>query len=306
MLARLIQLSLAALAPAAAPTPALAPSEITKPADGPVAAEPLSTPPAPGSAVAAAPTEAEPETPATTPATTPPDSAPQTPAPAPLAAPTVVAPLAPASSPLGSATAPAATLEVPPPRFRGIGLFVAGGVLGAVGLPFKIIATSSDARVAREIDSGTYDPDVCVESCYVGFLFNIVSMPLLVTSAGLLGGGLSMHGRWAAHRDATRGLTGARRTRLMTGLGVGAIGAGLAAFLGTRLTLRNTTTDGQYIARRELGWWTLTAGLYAGAGLLGYSLGYEAGRRKLPRRVQAQVAPLLSPQLVGLGVTGRF
>jgi hypothetical protein len=301
MLACLIQLSLA-LAPAAAPTPAPAPSEMTEPADGPVAAEPSSTPPVPGSDVA--PIEAEPEA---EPVATPPASAPQTPAPAPLApAPTVVVPLAPASSPLGSTASPAATLEAPPPRFRGIGLFVAGGVLGAVGLPFKIIATSSDTRLAREIDSGTYDPEVCVEGCYVGFLFNIVSMPLIVSSAGLLGGGLSMHGRWAAHRDATRGLTGARRTRLMTGLGVGAIGAGLAAFLGTRLTLRNTTTDGQYIARRELGWWTLTAGLYAGSGLLGYSLGYEAGRRKLPRRVQAQVAPLLSPQLVGLGVAGRF
>jgi hypothetical protein len=302
MLACLIQLSLA-LAPAAAPTPAPAPSEITEPANGPVVPESPSTPPAPRSDAATAPTEAEPAEPEATPS----GSAPQTPAPAPLApAPTVVAPLAPASSPLGSAASPPAALEVPPPRFRGIGLFVAGGVLGAVGLPFKIIATSSDSRVAREIDSGTYDPDVCVESCYVGFLFNIVSMPLLVTSAGLLGGGLSMHGRWAAHRDATRGLTRARRTRLMTGLGVGAIGAGLATFLGTRLTLRSTTTDGQYIARRELGWWTLTAGLYAGAGLIGFGQGYEAGRRKLPRRVQAQVAPLLSPQLVGLGVAGRF
>jgi hypothetical protein len=226
---------------------------------------------------------------------------------APVAEP-AVAPLPPSAAPAPSPDPePSPAPELEPPRYRGIGMFVTSGLLGAVGFPFKIIATSSDTREARDIDRGVSDPDVCVESCYVGFLFNVISAPLLVTSAGLLGGGMTMHGRWAAHRDAGRGrLHRARRSHLMIGLGLGAIGAGVGAFIGSRFALRNADFESQYVARRELGWWVGLTGVYAGAGLTGYGVGYEGARNKLPVRVQARVSPMLSPQVVGLGVSGRF
>jgi len=223
-------------------------------------------------------------------------------APAPVVAPPTPAPFASGST--QSSTAP----EIQPPRYRGIGLFIAGGVIGAVGLPFKIIATTSDTRLAREIDRGTYDPDVCIESCYVGFGFNIISTPLLVTSAGLIGGGMTMHGRWAAHRDAARGLPllDARRTNLMIGLGLGAIGAGIGAFVVSRFAMANTQSDGQWIARREIGWWAALAGIYGGSGVAGYGVGYRSARRKLDRRLQTNLVPMLTPHVVGLGLSGRF
>lgn len=220
--------------------------------------------------------------------------------------PSIVAPLAPAPLVFG-ASQPSPTPEIQPPRLRGIGMFVTGGLIGTVGLPFKIIAATSDMRRAGEIDRGLEDPSVCFEICYVGFAFNIISAPLLVTSAGLIGGGMTMHGRWAAHRDAARGLPhDTRRTRLMIGLGFGAIGAGIGAFVASRFAMANAQSEGQWVARRELGWWAALAGLYGGAGVAGYGVGYRAGRRKLDRRLQAGIAPMLSPQLVGLGMAGRF
>lgn len=225
---------------------------------------------------------------------------------APVAPPSIVAPLAPAPLAPG-ASQPSASPEIQRPRFRGIGMFVTGGLIGTVALPFKIIATTSDMRRAGEIDRGLEDPSVCFEICYVGFAFNIISTPLLVTSAGLIGGGMTMHGRWAAHRDAARGLPyDARRTRRMIGLGFGAIGAGIGAFVASRFAMANAQSEGQWVARRELGWWAALAGLYGGAGVAGYGVGYRAGRRKLDRRLQASIAPMLSPQVVGLGMAGRF
>lgn len=273
-------------------------------------------------------TEAEPSSISAAPVPAPSDAQPVEAAPAPTPAPSDAQVVAPVGAPSPAAVAPIGptaapdpavaplspdgvpeipTPELPRPRFRGIGFFVTGGLFAAVGMPFKIIATSSDTREARDIDRGVSDPSVCIEFCYVGTLFNVISAPLLVTSAGLFGGGMTMHGHWAAHRDASRGgLRSARRSHLMMGLGFGAIGAGIGAFIASRYAMRTAESEGQYVARRELGWWTLTTALYAGSGLAGYGVGYEAGRRKLAHRVQAQLAPMLSPQLVGLGVAGRF
>jgi hypothetical protein len=226
-------------------------------------------------------------------------------APAPVVAPTPLTTPELAAEVIEPAPAPAPS--VPLPRFRGIGLFVSGGLFGAVWLPLKIIATSSDLRLAKEIDRGEYDPSVCVESCYVGFAFNAISAPLLVTSAGLLGGGMNIYGRWLAHRDVQRGLPhDLRRTRRMTGLGFGLIGGGLAAFVASRFAMRGPSSDSGYVALRELGWWAAAGGLYAGAGLAGYGRGYGVGRRKAESHVQAHVLPMVSSRFMGVGVSGRF
>jgi hypothetical protein len=230
---------------------------------------------------------------------------------APVAPAPVVAPVEPVE-PSPAFEAPAAVFGVPTPeielpRFRGIGMLVSGGLVGLVAIPLKITATAADVGQAASIDRGESDPDPCIEICYAGSIINVLSLPLHMTSAGLLGGGTTMYGRWAAHRDAARGRAFAtRRARIMMGVGFGALGAGLTAFVASRLTLHDTATESQSVARRELGWWGALAGLYVGSSLAGYGVGYLGGQRHVERRLQASVTPMLSPQLVGLGVSGRF
>jgi hypothetical protein len=264
--------------PVGAPTVPDPPTK-TAPAEG----EPAEGEPAEGESAEAEPAEAEPEAPR---------------------GPAVDDETAPMQAPVEAAP------PIPAPRRRGIGLFIAGGILGAVGLPLKIVATTSDTSTAREYDAGLIDPDDCVESCYAGPLFNVISAPLLITSASLVSGGLSLHGRWAAHRDvARRRPPYLLRTRLMTGLGAGLIVAGVATFIGSRFALQGphaSASASGFVSIRELGWWSAVIGIYGGAGLVGYGTGYRAGRRTAEPKRQAQVAPLVSPQLMGVGVSGRF
>lgn len=196
------------------------------------------------------------------------------------------------------------------PRRRGIGLMIAGGVLGLAGFPLKIVASSSDRRVAREIDSGVASTDDCVESCYVGPLFNVIAAPLLVTSAGLVGGGLGVHGRWLAHRDVARGRPDPLvRTRALTGVGLGLVGAGVVTFVASRIVLRGPQASASatgYVSIRELGWWGGILGVYVGSGLAGHAMGYRSGRRAADPRLRAQLAPMLSLDRVGVSISGRF
>lgn len=191
------------------------------------------------------------------------------------------------------------------PRQRGIGLFVSGGVLGVVGISFKIAGARANLSLARASDR-TGTEIVCFEPCG-GFLSNIIATPFLITSAPLLGGGAHMLGRWVSYRDAAmRRPIDRRKTALMIGMGFGAIGVGVASWITGRLTFRKAATNTGEVAIYELGWWTAIASVYGGAGLVGYGSGYRRARRELWLELCDRVAPLLSSELVGVSLSGRF
>lgn len=288
MLATVLQLTLA-LVPVV--TPAVAP-EAAPP--GETAAAALGDPPPP-----------VPEAPP--PAVAGPEAAPApaatSPSPAPTPAASVAAPSAMEAPPTDT---PPASPAIELPGRRGVAAFVFGGALGVGGLALKIAAAENDVNFARTVDAGV-EP-MCIEFCSGGPVLNIIATPLLMSSVILVGSGMNLHGRWAAHRDVAKGRPphSRRTTALMIGLGFGAVGAGVASWIASRVAMGATTTEMQRVAVRELGWWTAIAGVYAGAGTASYGLGYRAGQRKLERRRQVGVAPLLAPQTVGLGMAGRF
>jgi hypothetical protein len=220
------------------------------------------------------------------------------------------------TSPARATTSAVAKTPEPYPRIA-IGLFVSGGLIGATGLTFKVIGTSLAVSAAKEADrdatATARESDLPEDGDpffgpSMDLLAIIVAAPL-VTSSALLGSGMHVHGRWAAHRDHVERRPHVRRkANLMLGLGWSAIGLGIVSFATTRVTFPppSATTHGRVTAIRELGWWTAIAGVFGGAGMAGYGVGYSIARDELDRRIQARIAPMLSRQLVGVGVSGRF
>jgi hypothetical protein len=229
------------------------------------------------------------------------------PAVTPVAAPKPAAPT-PEPPPRPSNAAPSSPpVDLPMPRYRGTGLFISAGILGAAWVSLKMVSTVIDLKLAAEIDRGEYDDSICAESCYSGWGFNAMSAPVLLSSVALVGGGMHVHGRWTAFRDARRGVPqDLRRTRLRIRLGLGLVGAGLGSFVVSRIALWGPRSETGVVTIRELGWWLAAGGLYSGAMLAGHGHGHRVGRRKAEARARMQVMPVLSRHSVGLGAAGRF
>jgi hypothetical protein len=215
--------------------------------------------------------------------------------------------LALASAPLpepGPAPAPTVDTVRSRPRFRGLGLSIAGGLLGVGWLAVKGTVSANDPSVARDLDRGKQKG--CIESCYIGTTFNPVGSVLLVGSAALLGGGMHVHGRWLAHQD--RGLGRSARTgRILAGVGGGMLGAGvLGLSLGLGLQRLQGSSETQMLRSRELGWWSATAFGITGAALAGLGHGIVRGHRERRERIQVSVAPMFGAGITGLSFSGRF
>ncbi|MCA9653530.1 MAG: hypothetical protein H6712_28895 [Myxococcales bacterium] len=192
----------------------------------------------------------------------------------------------------------------PLPQRRGTGMLVAGGLLGAIAIPLKIKATVSDLALAEAFDSD--EPPACFEICYIGPFLNLTILPLVVTSAGLLGGGAQRRGRWATIRDEREGIAfDRRRNRLTLGLGFGLVSAGTISLIASRIALRTTETHHDRVVAREVGWWLALAMVPPGAALAGWGMGQHEEHRRAQAR-QVQVMPVLSSRLAGVGVAGRF
>lgn len=197
---------------------------------------------------------------------------------------------------LGStlALAPVQT-EQPPPRFRGIGMFVGAAAFGIAGFGFKMIGTVNDPAEARAIERGE---SPCFDFCYVGTIFNATSAPFWVSSLGLLGGGMHMRARWLAYWDVEDGIDRTRRARVSLGTGAGLLGAGVVAFTVLQAARLGTDHQPTGIVLRESAWWTGLALGYAGATLAGWGNGYLRGRED--RMVH------VIPHPRGFAIAGRF
>jgi len=212
--------------------------------------------------------------------------------------------LPPSSAPVASPSADRVR-RVVPLRRRSIGLGVTAGAFGVAWIGLKMVGTANDPALARDIQSGKEDAGVCIESCYVGTLFNPIGAPVLVGAAGFLGGSMHAHGRRLAHEQ--RGLGRSRRNGvILAAVGGGVLGAGLVGLglgIGGQWIARTPTAA---IASREVGWWSGAALGVTGAALLGLGHGILRGHRERREGLEIAVAPMLGSRIAGLTLSGRF
>ncbi|MEM7157939.1 MAG: hypothetical protein AAF799_34175 [Myxococcota bacterium] len=190
-----------------------------------------------------------------------------------------------------------------PPRYRGTGLFIASGILGAVGLGARIESTAMEIYWLNE-PSCTED---CIEEWSGPFMPHPIAGPFTVTSIGLLGGGMAMAGRWRAHADLFHNtpVEPSRKMPLAETLGWGLFGGGVALWIGTRFLERACDTDACRLAVLEPTHYVSTGVLIAGTVLGSYATGYRRYFNR-HRGLELQFTPSASRQRVGLTVSGRF
>jgi hypothetical protein len=230
------------------------------------------------------------------------------------AEPDVEAPLrttSPRSTPVETAREPVPHPELERPVSRGVGLLATGSALGGLGFTIMFFATARSVSSAKDADreaarEPSEFPDESFGPDFDGTIAHIIAAPLLVTSAGLLTAATSLVGKSAAYDDVAAGRPYPRGTNVMIGAGAGAVALGTATIITTRLADGLASTHLRAATMREAGLWTGTAAILAGAGLLGYGVTYRVNRTMLDRAFQAQVAPVISRELVGVGVSGRF
>jgi hypothetical protein len=190
-------------------------------------------------------------------------------------------------------------------RRRSLGLGITAGAFGIAWIGLKMVGTANDPVVARDIQSGKRDADECIESCYVGNMFNPIGAPVLVATAGFLGGSMHAHGRRLALEN--RGLGRSRRSGvILASVGAGVLGAGL---VGLGLGIGGqwmATTPTAAITSREVGWWGGAALGTTGAALLGLGHGILRGHRERTGGPHFAVAPMVSTRVAGLSISGRF
>jgi hypothetical protein len=185
-------------------------------------------------------------------------------------------------------------------------LGIAAGAFGVAWFGMKMTASVSDPKTAREIDrNGGYEKQGCVESCYVGPVFHITGSPLLVLTAGMLGGSMHMHGRWLGRSGRGLGRTRAMGRNLAITGGALLVG-GIAGLTTGLLTAGSARTEVGYIAVREVGWWSATALGLSGAALAGLGHGILRGQRESRRGPQVAIAPMLGGSMTGISIAGRF
>lgn len=282
--------------------------EVAPPPSGP---EPTAAVPEPQPTVVAEPSAPGPET--AEPAPTAP-IANETPEPSPSPAASV--------APLPETTAPKTTApdftpppERPPlrntlaaPRFRGTGMLIAAGVVGAVGASFKLTGTVISIHEVRT----TNDPwcTLCPMGTLMGY--STIGTPLLIGAAGLLGGGMGMRGRWRAHEELFGNTpehkkpTG--RMPLRGRLGWGLFGGGVGLWAASRIAGFFACDD----VVCTIGTWESTYYISGAMIAAGMVLGpYATAHRRYSERFGSlaqttTISPVVSPTFSGLAVRGRF
>lgn len=179
-------------------------------------------------------------------------------------------------------------------------MMIGAGALGIAWIALKATATANDPAIARDVDR---NGRLCIESCYIGTLFNSVSAPLLVGSMGLLGGGMHRLGVHHGFRDDDAGGS-RRRSGIMLASGIALLGGGVVTFVGSQVIGHSAAmpNEASAVTVREVGWWS--AGLM---GLSGAALtGYAHGRLRADRARRVAVAPSIGPRFAGVSMGGTF
>jgi hypothetical protein len=316
LLATVTVASAHAAPPASAPEPGASPqappvaSEAGPPEAGPPeAAPPEAAPPEAGPPEAgppeAAPTEAAPPE-ARPPEAAPTDAAPTEAGPTDAAPPVVTPPVV--APPVVAPTQPIVATP-PPPRARGIGMFVGAALVGGIGSAFRLGGTIRAIRAVEHPETCWGGGGCAVPSMLGGAT---VGTPLLLVSAGLLGGGMGLRGRLRAHDEQFHDLPAHARPRvrlpLVRGLGWALFGGGVGLWGASRLIVwAACDTDAC-----RVGGWESTFYLSGALIVAGMVLGpYETAHRRYqarhrPRAHDVALVPTASREHAGLSLTGRF
>jgi hypothetical protein len=262
--------------------------------------------PAPGPAVPEIPSEPEASAPADSlppPIPAPEPVAPEPVAPEPVAPEPAVAPLPP-PDPLPSpedfelpTPASPRRFQPPPPRYRGTGMLVASGIVGAGALGLKLWST---ALVYQSLDDGWFGG--AEAAVYPSLFYN----PLFGISLGLLGGGMGMRGQWRAHVDTFGGDAPERRFWVRPALGWSLFGAGVGSWALTRVIgwLAPNMNAVQRAAFLELTYYGSLGLSTSGMALGAFGSGYRRMERLFGTPVA--IAPSLGRDHAGLSISGRF
>jgi hypothetical protein len=190
------------------------------------------------------------------------------------------------------------TLPPAPPRFRGTGLLIGGGVLAVTAYSLQIAATHLSVTTRREVARGERDcgDEGCIGSTYL----MLASGPSFILSGGLLAGGMHLAGRWAAHQDAASGRI--RDPRWMMGVGYGLVAGGIAVWLGGHVGGLIHETE----PALETGWLLGPTMGISGAMLAGFGTSYHIHRKHGRGTATVQVGPVVARDHSGFSLSGRF
>ena len=180
----------------------------------------------------------------------------------------------------------------------GDNMIVMGAVLGAAWIGAKAYVTAVDPGIAIHYDRTGTTP---WKNPYAGPLVHGPSAPVLITSMGLLGGGMRRLGVHHAWRDGDAGWS-TRKSKIVLATGIALLGVGAVTFVsGLRISYAmGLPSELSGVVLREIGWWGAAAFGWSGAMLTGYA----HGRLLAERRRKLIVAPDVG--WGALGLSGRF
>lgn len=191
--------------------------------------------------------------------------------------------------------------DIPPPLYRGRGMVIAGGVLGAIGLIAKFGATYRAFAAVRRGNPQETGAEVIVAG-------SLVYNPILGIGLGLVGGGLAQRGEWDAHHELFD--TAAHSPRMKKSrrkLGWGLFGGGVALWGLTRLASLGCKNDACAVGTLEFGYYTALAMTVPGLALASWGTGHDNYKRRFGKIKRSKIS--LSPtagRTLGVSASGRF
>jgi len=232
----------------------------------------------------------------------------------------------------------AETNAVAPPKWKGNGLLITSGVLGAIGLGANIGRIAVVQRLCKEV---AYDPDSdaiagtdrCQNEGAGLVLLGAGAVAFNVAAIGTGAAGGSLHGSWAAHDTAVRNGR-LRAAGAQIGVGAGLLAIGVLGYVAVRVASfadalgASTCGDRHPVdpmasdqANSELtncvrnrwsgylgGIAATQAAAVAGTGILAHGVSYSRNL-KLYRTItshQVDLRPIFAPTWAGVGVSARF
>lgn len=206
------------------------------------------------------------------------------------------------------------------PRWRGVGLSVAAGVTGAVGLAVNSARIGVVQRACSGLGAGP-GPDreqaitACIHDSQEYFALSALAPLASASAVGLAAGAGVISGRYrAAHDHRRRGTASAF-------VGAGLFGVSAVAFAiaqtgmwrdlyGARSCLAEASLSSDCVRARWSGWLGAVsvsqAGAVVGAGLFAFGVSRRIYHARQRRQTDLSLQPALSLTFAGIRLSGRF
>lgn len=193
-----------------------------------------------------------------------------------------------------------ATLALPPPLYKGRGMLIAGGVIGAIGFVAKTVVSFQAFRAVRQTEGPTGTTTIIGGSS----LYN----PMIAIGLGLIGGGLGQRGEWDAHHELFDSAAhDPKMKKSRRRLGWGLFGGGVGLWAATRLLSLACSSDSCSVATLEAGYYASLALTVPGVALASWGTGHDNYVRRFGPLSKNKLS--LSPtagRSWGMALSGRF